>query len=111
MPEKRRKFHEEFREGAAQIVHESGKLAVLQLGDGLLDDGVVPVAGVGLDGGQGGVGDEPVVAPGGEQFALPGRGGGVEARDTSRSSRSGGSPTSAPTHPSTTARSSAGSTR
>jgi len=98
MPEKRRKSDEEFREGAAQIVHESGKLAVLQLGDGLLgdgllgdgvpDDGVVPVAGVGLDGGQGGVGDEPVVAPGGEQLALPGRGGGVEARDTSRSSRS-----------------------
>ena len=93
MPEKRRKSDEEFREGAAQIVHESGKLAVLQLGDGVPDDGVpddgvVPVAGVGLDGGQGGVGDEPVVAPGGEQLALPGRGGGVEARDTSRSSRS-----------------------
>jgi len=37
--------------------------AVLELGDGLLDDGMVAVQLLGLHGGQGGVSDEGVVPP------------------------------------------------
>ncbi len=49
-----------------------GQGPVLQLGDDLLDDGVVAVPLVGLDRGQGAVGDEGVVAVGREQLALLG---------------------------------------
>lgn len=42
----------------------------LELGDDLLDDGVPAVDLVGLDRAQGGVGDERVVAVGGEQLTL-----------------------------------------
>ncbi len=58
-----------------------GQRPVLQLGDDLLDDGVVAVRLVRGHGAQSAVGDEPVVTPAGEQLVLPGRGGGVEAGD------------------------------
>ena len=48
--------------------------SVLELGDDLLDDGVVALSLVGLDGAQGAVGGERTVPPGGEQLA---RGGAV----------------------------------
>jgi hypothetical protein len=54
---------------------------VLELGDDLLEDRVVTVSLVGLDGREGGVGDEPVMAVGVEQFALSGMRGGVEPLD------------------------------
>ena len=56
---------------------------VLELGDDLLDDGVVAVPGVGGDRVQGRVRDERVVPVGGEQFALHGAapGLGLEAFD------------------------------
>ena len=61
-----------------------GERAVLQLGDNLLDDGVVAVGLVRGDGGQSAVGDERVMAPGGEQLVLPGaaRGRLLKAGDT-----------------------------
>ena len=52
----------------------------LELGDDLLDDRVVAVGGVGVNGAEGGVGDERVVAPGVEQLTLAlGRCGGAQA--------------------------------
>jgi hypothetical protein len=48
-----------------------GQRPFFEFGDGLLDDRVVAVAIVGLDHAQRAVGDERVVAVGGEQFALP----------------------------------------
>ena len=44
----------------------------LELGDGLLDQGVVTVTLIGLDEAEGGVRDECVVAVGGEQLTLLG---------------------------------------
>ena len=49
-----------------------GQRPFFEFGDGLLDDRVVAVAFVGLDHAQRAVGDERVVAVGGEQFALLG---------------------------------------
>ena len=49
-----------------------GQGAVLEFGDDLLDQGVVAVTLIGLDRGQGAVGDEGVVAVGREQLALLG---------------------------------------
>jgi hypothetical protein len=51
-----------------------GEGPVVEVGVDLLDDGVVAVVALGLDGLERGVGEERVVAPGGEQLALPGGG-------------------------------------
>jgi len=49
-----------------------GEGPVVEVGEGLLDDGVVTVLFLGLDQPGPGVGEHGVVAPDGEQLALPG---------------------------------------
>jgi hypothetical protein len=58
-----------------------GQGAVAEVGEDLLDDGVVAVMGLGLDGLERRVGEDGVVAPAGEQLVLAGGGLAVEVAD------------------------------
>jgi len=58
-----------------------GQGAVGQVGEHLLDLGMVTVVLFGLEGGERGVGEHGVVAPGAEQLALAGGGAAVEVFD------------------------------
>lgn len=59
--------------GGEPARRQVGEGSVDEIGEDLFDDGVVAVSLVGGDGGQVGVGQEGVVAPGWEQFFLTGR--------------------------------------
>jgi hypothetical protein len=67
-----------------------GQGGVFEVGDDLLDDGVVAVGGLGGEHGFGAVGEDRVVAVDGEHLGLAGRHGlGVEAADPADDERGG----------------------